>query len=525
MRRSALLVFRLAASGSSGSAAPQLAGRLGGALGAAGCSSALSTAAAGAAAAALPAAAACLTPWRSFSAEATEAAQTAAPADTPVVTTEQAPAEQQQQQQQQPRGAPRRRSEPRVSPDSDLGRLQACGSADDMRAWRTALENEGRFGADQLAALIRALGNNRQGLGDEERASYLRELLGEAAEGAVPLNGKAAAYLLWGPTKLFLGGSDPAVQAVLTAVFQHIDTMQSNDVTTTLWACGLMDIQPSIDAKEQLVARLQELLPTLKMKELTAAGVGLTRLGMPPSVVVPLVAAFEAKVAEMPDLDSSELERVVRLLPHLPGLQASSPFCQTLFEQLLRKARRVDLYALTEAVWAAGRLKYPLSEADLRRLLRNVEARLGENHGVQFQALLYGLDSLGCRAGQGALTHEFLEKCVDSQLQALEQRAAAGPRRQSAYVIKALIGLSMLRPQLPERQLQAMLGMLQAAGLETVQKPWLVQKAFRRLQFQPGVDALEPFTNYGEHAKKRRGAGDGERQEAGQQEQQDAAAV
>lgn len=28
----------------------------------------------------------------------------------------------------------------------------------------------------------------------------------------------------------------------------------------------------------------------------------------------------------MPELNSSELERIVRLLPHLPGLKASSPF-------------------------------------------------------------------------------------------------------------------------------------------------------------------------------------------------------
>lgn len=117
------------------------------------------------------------------------------------------------------------------------------------------------------------------------------------------------------------------------------------------------------------------------MKELTAAGVGLTRLGMPPSVTMPLVAAFEAKarrcmapgscaggrrwltlsahaacpwlppsrsagqtlalplfpradpcllqVTEMSGLNASELERIVRLLPHLPGLEASSPFCTT----------------------------------------------------------------------------------------------------------------------------------------------------------------------------------------------------
>lgn len=460
-----------------------------------------------------------------FSAEA-DAAQAATPADGPLavdhgaLTAEQGQEQEQQEQPQQPEQSQpqerRRRREPRASEDPDLGRLQACASAADMRAWRADLESEGRFGAEQLAALFRAVGNNRQGLGDEEREAYLRELLREAAEGAVPLNGKAAAYLLWAPAKVMLGGSDPDVQAVVPLVFRHIDTMQSNDVSSTLWACGLLEIQPSDEAKEQLVSRLQELLPSLKMKELTAAGVGLTRLGMPPSVTMPLVAAFEAKVTEMSGLNASELERIVRLLPHLPGLEASSPFCTTLFKHLLRKANRVDLYTIAEAIWAAGRLEYPLSEDDLKRLLRCAEQRLEENHGVQVQALLYGLRVLGCRAGKGALTNEFLEKCVDSQLQALEQRiAASGPRRQAANVIKALVGVSMLHPQLPEHQLQAMLGMLQAAGLEAVEKPWLVQAAFRRLQYRPGVDALEPLTNYGQRAKREGSA------RAGVQEQED----
>lgn len=31
--------------------------------------------------------------------------------------------------------------------------------------------------------------------------------------------------------------------------------MQSNDVSSTLWACGLLEIQPSDEAKEQLVSR------------------------------------------------------------------------------------------------------------------------------------------------------------------------------------------------------------------------------------------------------------------------------
>lgn len=200
MRRHALK--QLLHFAASGGATPQLAGGLRGALLIAAHSRALSAAGAGAAAAALPAAAvARWAPWaRLFSAEA-DAAQAATPADGPLavdhgaLTAEHGQEQEQQEQPQQPEQSQpqerRRRREPRASEDPDLGRLQACASAADMRAWRADLESEGRFGAEQLAALFRAVGNNRQGLGDEEREAYLRELLREAAEGAVPLNGKA----------------------------------------------------------------------------------------------------------------------------------------------------------------------------------------------------------------------------------------------------------------------------------------------------------------------------------------------
>lgn len=67
----------------------------------------------------------------------------------------------------------------------------------------------------------------------------------------------------------------------------------------------------------------------------------------------------------------------------------------------------------------------------------------------------------------------------------------------------------MLHARLPERQLEAILGMLEAVGLETIEKPWLAQAAFRRLRYQPGVDALEPFTNYGQRMQDQGAASDG----------------
>lgn len=57
-----------------------------------------------------------------------------------------------------------------------------------------------------------------------------------------------------------------------------------------------------------------------------------------------------------------------RPCPPPPALQ--------LFEQLLRKARSIDLYALTEAIWAAGRLEYPLSEPDLQASARLLPGQL-----------------------------------------------------------------------------------------------------------------------------------------------------
>ena len=101
----------------------------------------------------------------------------------------------------------------------------ACDSIDDMRAWRQGLAAEGAFGAPELGFAIRVL-ITKEGLAPQERAAYLRELLAAAAEGQVALDGKAAAYLLWGPAKLELPAADPDVQRVLPLACQHLDSMQ-----------------------------------------------------------------------------------------------------------------------------------------------------------------------------------------------------------------------------------------------------------------------------------------------------------
>ena len=127
------------------------------------------------------------------------------------------------------------------------------------------------------------------------------------------------------------------------------------------------------------------MLPDMRVKQLVAASVGMARLGLPEAFVQPLISAFEHKVragaqqlagastplpacrhgaasmsagqprctctctpvqahtctqsqsdphllvlqlaVEGAEVHHSELARLVKELPHLPGVQPSSPFC------------------------------------------------------------------------------------------------------------------------------------------------------------------------------------------------------
>jgi hypothetical protein len=181
---------------------------------------------------------------------------------------------------------PRRGAPPPPDPDSDLGRLEACGSADEMREWRQALQDEGRLGTAELAAAMRRLGL-AQGLTVQERGQYGRELIALALDSGMQLDGKAgehkasahwecmpkgqrcgvalrctdirqplssrlaspqpqlapplstahspphpahrsptAAYLVWLPAKVGWRGNDPTLQRVLPAVYALLDSMR-----------------------------------------------------------------------------------------------------------------------------------------------------------------------------------------------------------------------------------------------------------------------------------------------------------
>lgn len=176
--------------------------------------------------------------WRTSSAAAASAAAGWRPLST-AAEAAQAPAAAPQQQPGEPpaeQGASARgRRYPPVDPDSALGRLVRCTSVPQMRTWRQELLAAGAFGAPELGAAIRALA--QQGSGDRsERQAYLRELLEAAtAAGAPALDGKAAAYLVWGPAKLGLPPSDPAVVAAAEAALQHVPDMQ---VSRAGWRCS-----------------------------------------------------------------------------------------------------------------------------------------------------------------------------------------------------------------------------------------------------------------------------------------------
>lgn len=386
-----------------------------------------------------------------------------------------------------------------VDPDSDMGQLMACGGVDDMRAWREQLMAEGRFDTRQLSAAIRVLGL-KEGLTPQERQAYLLELLQLGVDGTVELDGKTAAYLLWGPAKCGMRGNEPEVLAVVPIAFQFVDAMQSNDLTTVLWAMGILNIAPTDEMKEQLCTRLLSMLPDLKLKELIASGVGITRLGLPQSFAAPLVKALEVKMSENPDLHPFELDRLVKLVPFLPEVQADGVVCRVLFSELLKKAHRLGLGALAETAWAAGRLQYHLEESQIERIVSCSQTKLSQNTGVQVQTLLHGLGALQCHAGEGPVSHEFVELCVESQLGAIA--GVRRGRRAVDHITRFLAALSTLHAHVPEQQLDRILEVLQDGGLQHLDKPWLAQMAFRRLKHPRGVEALEPLTNYGENQGK-----------------------
>lgn len=167
-----------------------------------------------------------------------------------------------------------------MSCTAPLSRLQ------EMRSWREGLGPE--FGASELAAAIRVLysgsGPSQEAAVKAGREAYLRELVELAANGSVPLDGKAgachvprarpppaalrrmlfwaccwrtargppvacrglrspqlaavrphcaprafpavAAYLLWGPAKAKWGAHDPDVRRMVPLALQHIGTMR-----------------------------------------------------------------------------------------------------------------------------------------------------------------------------------------------------------------------------------------------------------------------------------------------------------
>lgn len=207
--------------------------------------------AAHAAVAAAPAAAAglLLPPgWRPFSAAAAAAEDDAAAAAEVAAPV----------QQQQPREPPRRQPHrvwtpaPVIDPEAPIARIARCGTVAEQRALQAELAAAGAFGPIELGAAMRRL--MTQEPPGRERTQYLRELLA-AGQQMPDLDPKAAAYLAWGPARAKLRGRDPAVADAVATALRHVGGMQSNDLTTLLWALGVLGVQPTAEQRDQLLAR------------------------------------------------------------------------------------------------------------------------------------------------------------------------------------------------------------------------------------------------------------------------------
>ncbi|KAI7843398.1 hypothetical protein COHA_002996 [Chlorella ohadii] len=363
---------------------------------------------------------------------------------------------------------PQRRRHGGPPPDSPLGRLAACRTVEDMRAWKESLGDA--FQAPELGSAVRALftsdGRGGRGKGSKPGSQdYMRELLTLAADGQVALDGKAAAYLVWGAAKAQLRGSDPSVQRIMPLVFEHIDSMRANDMSSLVWAMGLLGIRPSAEQRALLHDRLLPLLPeeeegAMRMRELTATAVEATRL--------------------------------IKVLPHLPGLEPSSPLSLAVFDCLLTNAHSpgTKLHSLADMAFAAGKMGCCFDGADVERLVGCAQEKLGQNYGPQVHTLLHGLGLMGLRASdRGPVTHEFVLDCVDSQL---------GTAQQPQHLARLIGAVGVLRAAVPEDRLQRVLDELSAAGLDSLPE-WQARMAligFRRLRFQPGAEALEPFVQF-----------------------------
>lgn len=95
-----------------------------------------------------------------------------------------------------------------------------------MRAWQRDLQASGAFGSYELGAAIRTA-VRAWDVDAAQREAYVRDLLGLALASGVPLDGRAASYLLWGPAKLGTMAADDAdLQAALPLAMQHVDAME-----------------------------------------------------------------------------------------------------------------------------------------------------------------------------------------------------------------------------------------------------------------------------------------------------------
>ena len=90
------------------------------------------------------------------------------------------------------------------------------------------------------------------------------------------------------------------------------------------------------------------MLPAAKSQELTAAAMGARTLRLHGSFGPPIVAAFEARLAgaRRPRVALAEATRLIKLLPHIPGMGEGSTVAAAVFNRLLDEANHISITTL-----------------------------------------------------------------------------------------------------------------------------------------------------------------------------------
>eukprot|EP00887_Chlorella_sp_A99_P005112 scaffold25.g5112.t1 len=304
----------------------------------------------------------------------------------------------------------------------------------------------GQFGGTELGLAVRTL--NRQQCApeskDEARVAFhllLAAVLEAAAQGRAAIDGRGAAYLCWGAAKLQLPAASPLAQRLLPLLAAHVEGMRYNDVASSIYALGVLGLQPGDALLAALLRRADACRTAARIANNIALLVGATRLRLPQACIAPAVAQLEQAEA----LPPRGVGNLAKLLP-LVGATSDSRLTQLVLAEAVRSAGSLDLVCLINVLWAAAKLERRLEPEEARALLGRLQQTARHNRGTLMPGMLWSLSALGFQAGDGHLSKELLQECIASQIHAIQHaRQGKEPNR----LIKFMVGAWSRRLLLP----------------------------------------------------------------------------